>query len=578
MRSAAVLLFLFSCICFCKGQKEYFLGQNFDINDADVTKRDKNVLIIPNIGDGAKFDGKISSIEFNAHKNGKFSVVVLRKSDPDSLKYEIVGRQDFRVKKSKAGRDIQEDVEIPVKAGDVVGIYAKKIPLGYKINSCTGKNPSAISNKPSDTEVGTELNFGLVNKKKNRCRSYPVKVTYKGQECIPAPTDVYVVVDISKSISDSDLETTRGAMHHIFNNFEISDSVTRIGVIKYKDDTAIEIPLGQSKSLAELLATPVLTRGIKEDQKAGTRTDLAMNQMMDEMAKVPDSERSKVCILFTDGKATATAAEMKAMTTRLENTDIFTVVVGLGRETDNDELASIATGPDMENVHHVANYKNLLKTAQAVVDDVCKEVLPGGPPPPTTTLPPPVCEGEPLDVYFVVDISKSISAKELEAEQAVVRFFLNNLNIASTSDGARVALIKFHNFAEEEFGLDVYSSREQLKDVDILTRGFIRGGTRTDQAMELMMDKYEADTATGRKQVSILLTDGKATADLTDMIARLEGKPEIKSIAVGIGAKAVESELASIATGPGSENVYMAGDFDELMNIVREVVSQACTP
>jgi len=179
-----------------------------------------------------------------------------------------------------------------------------------------------------------------------------------------------------------------------------------------------------------------------------------------------------------------------------------------------------------------------------------------------------------LDIYFVVDISKSINEKELAQERLAIRTLIGSFDVGK--DKSRVGLIKYHHFDEQEFPLGKYATHEELSAIDILTRGKIKGGTRTDLGMLLMVDKFKKEGKAGHRQVAILLTDGKATADLDDMISALE-KTDITAIAVGVGALADKQELASIATGDGMTNVYSAVNFDDLKAIAREIVKQACT-
>ena len=125
----------------------------------------------------------------------------------------------------------------------------------------------------------------------------------------------------------------------------------------------------------------------------------------------------------------------------------------------------------------------------------------------------------------MVDISKSIGKKELEHERGAIRYLLNSFDIGQNK--SRVGLVKYHFSADNEIPLGKYSTREELSKVEILSRGDIKGGTRTDLGMNMMMDKFAEDKQKDRTRISVLLTDGKATASLEEMIARL-AKTDIK--------------------------------------------------
>ena len=78
------------------------------------------------------------------------------------------------------------------------------------------------------------------------------------------------------------------------------------------------------------------------------------------------------------------------------------------------------------------------------------------------------CKDTILDIYFVVDISKSISEKELIQEREAVRYLINSFDI--DKDRSRVGLIKYHHITELEFSLGKYATRQELNSVKVLTR------------------------------------------------------------------------------------------------------------
>merc|ERR1719334_1412507 len=88
-----------------------------------------------------------------------------------------------------------------------------------------------------------------------------------------------------------------------------------------------------------------------------------------------------------------------------------------------------------------------------------------------------------------------------------------------------------------------------------------------------MMDNFKKTP--GRDRVSILLTDGKATAPLKDMIKRLR-KTDILSIVLGVGNGIDKKELKSIASGKGNSNVYSAVNFEELGSLAPSIVKRVC--
>ena len=119
------------------------------------------------------------------------------------------------------------------------------------------------------------------------------------------------------------------------------------------------------------------------------------------------------------------------------------------------------------------------------------------------------CEGKPLDIYMVVDISKSISHKELDQERSAVREILQQFDIGKT----RVGIIKYHKDAITEFKLGSISSQNELKNAAIVQRPVKIAGTRTDLGLIEMKNNMKDESDSDRTQVAIVVTDGKATGE-----------------------------------------------------------------
>ena len=126
-----------------------------------------------------------------------------------------------------------------------------------------------------------------------------------------------------------------------------------------------------------------------------------------------------------------------------------------------------------------------------------------------------------MDVYFVVDTSKSIQAKQFAMEEESIRYILGNFDIGYNK--TRVGLVTFNREVGTHFNLTKYQSRGELTSLDhLLTRPTnLKGGTRTDLALKEMMNNFEVESKNKHK-VAIIITDGKATAPLKDSLAELD--------------------------------------------------------
>jgi len=185
------------------------------------------------------------------------------------------------------------------------------------------------------------------------------------------------------------------------------------------------------------------------------------------------------------------------------------------------------------------------------------------------------CVGLVADVYFVVDVSRSIQKQELIAERKAVTFLIGGFDIAP--DKSRVGLIKFYKNAEQEFSLSRFSSREELSHHDMLSRkpGKVPGGTRTDLGLNMMMDGFRDEQIDDRMKIAFIVTDGKATAKLDETLVRLN-QMNIERISIGVGGGAGEDELRDLASGGGDDSMYKAKNFEELQGVINSIIQKLC--
>ncbi|MFJ8080386.1 VWA domain-containing protein [Streptomyces sp. NPDC096205] len=81
----------------------------------------------------------------------------------------------------------------------------------------------------------------------------------------------------------------------------------------------------------------------------------------------------------------------------------------------------------------------------------------------------------------------------------------------------------------------------------------------------------------GRNQLVIVITDGEATSGNTGAAATaLQAKATV--FAVGVGGGIQQATLEVIASGPGSDNTFSAGDFGSLDTLLKQIVEAVVVP
>ena len=135
------------------------------------------------------------------------------------------------------------------------------------------------------------------------------------------------------------------------------------------------------------------------------------------------------------------------------------------------------------------------------------------------------CVDKQLDIYIVVDKSKSIKDHELVKARRCVKYVLNNFDVAKNK--TRIGLVSYHKYAITEFDLDAYSTIQEMNALTLVSRPVKVAGTKTAKALSLMLENFKAEAKPGREKIGILVTDGKATEPVKDIAAEIE-KTDVK--------------------------------------------------
>ena len=171
-------------------------------------------------------------------------------------------------------------------------------------------------------------------------------ILYSTDECqaqVVGGLDVVFVLDNSGSIESKEFESMKQSVINIVSSLTIGPEHTRVAVISFDDDVTLVFNLNShttNDSLIEAIDNITYIGG-------GTNTHLALRLLREsttsELLGVrPSSESTKVAIVITDGRSTngnLTRAEAERL--HME-TDFLVIAVGIGDNTDLDELTNIA--------------------------------------------------------------------------------------------------------------------------------------------------------------------------------------------------------------------------------------------
>ncbi|NWQ73433.1 VWA2 protein, partial [Columbina picui] len=167
-----------------------------------------------------------------------------------------------------------------------------------------------------------------------------------------------------------------------------------------------------------------------------------------------------------------------------------------------------------------------------------------------------------LDVLFLLDGSYSIGKGSFERSKHFAGKLCDALDIHP--DRVRVGMIQFSSTPHLEFPLDLYLSKQEVK--ERIRRIVFRGGsTETGRALKYILRKgFPGGRNSSVPEVMIIISDGKSQ-DSTAMPAMQVKERHVVVFAVGIKFPRWE-ELHTLASEPTEQHVLFAGDTNDAAN------------
>uniref|UniRef100_A0A8D2IGB8 VWFA domain-containing protein n=1 Tax=Urocitellus parryii TaxID=9999 RepID=A0A8D2IGB8_UROPR len=358
--------------------------------------------------------------------------------------------------------------------------------------------------------------------------------------------DIYFLMDGSGSIGPEDFLEMKVFMNEVIKMFQIGPDRVRFGVIQYSDKMKSKFVLSQYTSVAELKAA------IDDIQQGGggTATGEALSNMTRVFADTARINVAQYLIVITDGKSSDPVAEA-AERLRVEGVVIYAIGV---RDADVTELQEIAK----DKVFFVYEFDSLKAIQQEVVQDICSSET---------------CKNRKADIIFLVDGSESISPKDFEKMKEFMERMVNQSNISA--DEIQIGLLQFSSTPQEEFRLNQYSSKVDIRRA-ILAVQQMNDGTRTGKALNFTLPFFDSSRG-GRPnilQYLIVITDG-VSQDNVALPAKALRDRNIIIFAIGVG-EAKSSQLFEITND--EDNIYYEEKFESLQNLEKKILYKVCNP
>ncbi|XP_054477883.1 matrilin-2-like [Anoplopoma fimbria] len=179
-----------------------------------------------------------------------------------------------------------------------------------------------------------------------------------------------------------------------------------------------------------------------------------------------------------------------------------------------------------------------------------------------------------MDLFFVIDGSKSLGPANFELVKQFVNGIVDSLDISVT--GAHVGLLQYSTKVRTEFTLGQYSTAHSIKQA-VSRMQYMGRGSMTGSALRHMFESsFSAKEGARPKvpRVGVVFTDGRSQDDVSEWAEKAKNSG-VTIYALGVG-KAIEQELREIASEPDEKYLYYAEDFEKMGEITKKLKSRIC--
>ncbi|CAI5769701.1 collagen alpha-1(XII) chain isoform X1 [Podarcis lilfordi] len=179
------------------------------------------------------------------------------------------------------------------------------------------------------------------------------------------------------------------------------------------------------------------------------------------------------------------------------------------------------------------------------------------------------------DLVFLVDGSWSVGRNNFKYILDFIVTLVSAFDIGE--DKTRVGIVQYSSDTRTEFNLNQYFKKRDLIQA-IKGIPYKGGNTMTGEAIDYLIKNTFIESAGARKgfpKVAIVITDGKSQDEVEIPARELQGIG-VEVFSLGIKA-AVAKELKLIASQPSLTHVFNVANFDGIVNIQNEIISQVCS-
>ncbi|XP_053567868.1 vitrin isoform X2 [Bombina bombina] len=182
--------------------------------------------------------------------------------------------------------------------------------------------------------------------------------------CLNA-ADIAFVIDGSSSVGTGNFRTVLQFIANITNEFEISDTDTRIGAVQYTYEQRLEFGFDKYSTKQDVV-NAIMRIGY---WSGGTSTGAAITYAFEQLFTKSKPNKRKILIVITDGRS---YDDVRVPASKAHQNGVIAYAVGIAWAA-HDELESIATDPDKDHSFFVDEFDSLHKFVGKIIQNICTE-------------------------------------------------------------------------------------------------------------------------------------------------------------------------------------------------------------
>ncbi|OWF53570.1 Cartilage matrix protein [Mizuhopecten yessoensis] len=380
--------------------------------------------------------------------------------------------------------------------------------------------------------------------------------------------DVTFVLDSSDIVGKDNFDKELDFIANTVSQMDTSPGKTRVSIVTYSSGVYNQFFLKSNPTRNEILHIPF--RGGRTHTADAIRyvTQTSFNPIHGARNNVPH-----IAVMVTNSPSSSKQiTKIEAQSAKDNNIIMYSVAVG--SSIDKDELQTVASDPDSRYFIQAQNYGALGSIAGPLATKLCNEL-----PSTSAALPAPTSCLHKADLAFLIDSSTSVGPANFQKMENFLKQSISKLDVGP--DKVHVGLMQYSSYPNVEFPLNMYTDRiDALKAVENIH--YMSGGTNTADAIKYMREHMFSLNSGARgnvPRIAIVVTDGGSIngASTTYQADQARQTNNIGLIAVGVGNNINKNELDSIADNPASQHVITVSSYDQLDQIVDQLLAKTCT-